>query len=354
MNYEKAKKLGNIVSVQSSDEIFAAMLKLIREREGWKDPSQYFKEADLKEWLIKRSGDWELIRPINFSLRMNPATTYAQGRDAIKLMVDQKRQELALETAMSNTISQKSSAEPKSQYDFSMSANTVTMSREEFLELTANATAPLESAQRNSSGGTLGQPSKRSRFSYSSEQTICFLCHVPGHRYKDCPYHPQPPQPSQPPQPPLKPQMPQFQQQQYNARQNRFSKQQRQMPFTTSKQFTPQQQYIPQLQYIPQQYYVPQQQYFLQQHVPQQQYVSQQQSHFNPLKRNFDQSTGTSSTAFNNPSNVTTTPQGKWVPRGTRSNASAGVGAMQSIQTEDYSNAIFRSKCKCFSTSTRC
>ena len=55
LNYEMAKKLGNIVNVESSDRVFAAILKLIREREGWGDPTQIFKEADLKQWLIKRS-----------------------------------------------------------------------------------------------------------------------------------------------------------------------------------------------------------------------------------------------------------------------------------------------------------
>ena len=64
------------------------------------DLTQIFKEADLKQWLTKRAGYWDLIQPINFSLRMNHTIAYAQGRDNIKPLVDQRRKESALEEAM--------------------------------------------------------------------------------------------------------------------------------------------------------------------------------------------------------------------------------------------------------------
>ena len=61
LNYQNIKKIGDILDVESSDRAFAAILLLITERQGWGDPSEFWRAADLESWLVLVSRKWFAI-----------------------------------------------------------------------------------------------------------------------------------------------------------------------------------------------------------------------------------------------------------------------------------------------------
>jgi hypothetical protein len=243
----------------------------------------------------------------------NPNITYEEGRDQVLVMVDHERQKQACNNA-SRTPDQKLTLVEKKQQDFSMSvnsvnvnnvtidhdANTVTIDRDHYLELIANA------------GGSYRQPFKKTRFSDDSEKSsrTCWLCGQLGHASYSCPNRDQPPplpfQPAPPPTPP-----PSSYQRQYTplVRQNRFSRSPSVQPQQLWQQQSSRQ---PSLQL-------------------QQQPSSQQSSTQPPLrKQRYDPAVLQARRRFGQ----------SWVPRGTGPQIQAAAGVLDNTHTGQHSNHV--------------
>lgn len=225
LNFEKAKHIGDITSVETCDKCFAGILKLISERQGWGDPTEFWKEAELRNWLIKRIGKWEYLNQVVSTMRLDPLITYAMGRYSVIYLVNQKRQELALEKEQ-EAMNANSKSTTQQGYDFSMTTNGVNFSQEQYLQSVANGNTPLAEVQPYSEN--LEQTFKRQQSDYKT----CDICNGYGHIARFCPNQPQPPSVQQSP----------LQQQQfplqYQQQQEQFSPQQQYQPIQQQRKRT--------------------------------------------------------------------------------------------------------------------
>ena len=174
LNFLAAEALGDIISVDSCDKIFYAFQVLINERNNWNNADELFRPSYYRSWLIKRIAKWELFRRTYLDMKLTPAMTYELGKEQVLTLVDQERTEMAL-AKRTGKATIKSTGEPIVPQDFSMTVNTVSMSREEYDDMVAAAAA-----------GTAYGPA-RAQTGSDMIRGVCFLCKLPGHRKWECP-----------------------------------------------------------------------------------------------------------------------------------------------------------------------
>lgn len=175
-NFQRIKNLPHIISIATCDSTMYQLQMNINVRAGWNNAEELLRPSFYRSWLVEKISKWDKLATIYNAMQLDERITFDDGKAMLLGLVDKMRETAALAKVEAEEFG-KSTAKPNLNQDFSISANQVTLSMDDYLALQAGVHMPAVDYQFKH---------RRLNENVREQEGRCYNCGQPGHLAKWC------------------------------------------------------------------------------------------------------------------------------------------------------------------------